>query len=103
MGDRAHRTVVFYWKGDCKNALSFEPINYNSKIVYSIKETLTKEQKNENNLWNSLSIKNKALFMNRDAKIDIQFEHFLPALVNEFYAIKVKITNKEKFEINDLK
>ena len=71
--------------------------------MYNIKETLTKQQKNENNLWNSIRIKNKAMFMNRDAKIDIKFEHCLPVLVNEFYAINVKITNKEKFEINDLK
>lgn len=103
MGDRAHRAVVFYWKGDCKNALSFEPVNYNSKIVYNIKETLTKEQKDENNLWNLIKVKNKAMFINREAKMEIQFEHNLPVLVNEFYAIKVNIINKEKFQIDSLK
>ena len=101
LGDRSKRSVVLYWKGDCKNALRFEPENYSSRELYNVKENLTKQQIKENESWNQLKILNKTLFIHRPANIDIKLEHSQPVLVNEFYVIHVKILNKEKFQISN--
>ncbi len=99
------RMLILNWKGDCKNALNSE--NYANSMfrsMYNLNSDLEIEnlQKENSKIWNSIKILNQTTLITRDALIDIQLEHNEPILMKEFYPIRLKITNKEEFLINNL-
>lgn len=100
------RVLVLNWKGDCKNALSSENIaNNNFHHLFNLKfdNEIIKLQKEVLKKWNSIKILNQTSLITRDANIDLQVTHEQPILINEFYPIKLKLTNKEEFSIDNLK
>ena len=95
------RVLVMHWKGDCKNALTYENytlLSFNRKL-----DSKKLENIDLNNLdWNSISNLQNTSIVARKSNIELKLEHRMPIFVDEFYAIKLTIDNLEENPIENL-
>lgn len=98
LGTRETRVVVMHWKGDCKNALSQE-----NQTIISFSRKLPANLLDFDKIdWHSIVNNPTASIISRKAKIELKLEHKIPIFVDEYYAIKITIENKEENAIDNL-
>ncbi|XP_071790310.1 trafficking protein particle complex subunit 11-like [Asterias amurensis] len=90
LGDEVNaRCAVLYWQGGGADAASLMNIQ---EVV-----TLTRGQPSPDRLvWDRISIQQSISILPRPAHISIKLEHQPPCLVNEYYCIKLTVTNNEE-------
>lgn len=91
------RLAVLYWIGAGGDAVSPPPTA----------QTLWPKRKPEINNgsidWRSVTVKPITSIIPREARLDVKLIHHSPSLVNEFYLVRMVITNKEETSITDIK
>lgn len=106
LGKENVRTLTLNWKGDCKNALNSENVtNSMFRSMYNLNSDSesARLQKENTKIWNSIKIQSQTTLITRNALVEIELEHVGPVLLQEFYPVRLKIINKEEFQINKLK
>lgn len=73
-------------------------LNFNAQSEINSEFLQFKSNKNFDNLRPTTS----ALIVPRNSKLNVNCHHFQPALLGEWYEIRVEIVNEEEFPINDL-
>lgn len=97
----ASRVLVMHWKGDCKNALTYE--NYTLMSFNRKNDSKRMEIVDGSNLdWNSISNLQNTSIVARKSNIELKLEHRMPIFVDEYYAMKLTIDNLEENTIEDL-
>ncbi|XP_022103870.1 trafficking protein particle complex subunit 11-like [Acanthaster planci] len=90
LGDEANaRCAVLYWQGGGADAASL--MNIHEVVTYT-----RGPPKPDQLVWERINIEQTTSVHPRPARVHIELDHQPPCLVNEYYCMKVAITNNEE-------
>jgi hypothetical protein len=100
LGDREVRVLLLHWKGDCRNALAYE--NQTIMSFARLNSSLKSNDDDSAAEWNSIEVVPCTNILSRQPNIQLKLEHSMPIFVDEYYAIRVAIENKEDSPIENI-
>ena len=104
LGSRETRVLSMNWRGDCKNALAFENNTIASIARMAIGDAIRRVSENSGaNSWDEINVSPITSIVAKKSNIEIKLEHKMPIFVDEYYAIKLTIENKEDSAIENLR
>ena len=110
LGKREQRALLMQWRGDCRNALTTEShtlvsfqraSNAHHRRAHEASSTAEKTL-NDNDNWHAIRANSIASIVARRANIELAFDHRGPMFVDELYAVRVNIANKENARIDNV-
>ncbi len=111
LGKREQRVLLMQWRGDCRNALtnerhtitSFQRASaaHHSRAHEAIDDDTAANEVDDTN-WHAIRANSIASILARRANLELAFEHGGPMFVDELYAVRVSVTNKEHTRIDNV-
>ncbi|CAH1775669.1 unnamed protein product [Owenia fusiformis] len=96
LGSQTTRCAVLHWVGGGGDAVSSTPgqLHHHPGVIRGHIES--------NPEWDNLTILSSTKIETRPARVNIEVLHEAPVLVNEFYYMKINISNNEEKPINQI-
>ncbi len=101
----ASRVLAVHWKGDCKNAMSYEnytKMSFAKLMLPRAGNAALLGQASDKLEWNSISNVQNTSIVTRKSNIELKLEHKMPIFVDEYYAVRLSIENLEENPIENV-